>query len=147
MVQMQDPQPKQHGLFHKGPQTQPDPRSYSEDISNLDRRLKLLEESLTNIRGAQQVTEQNMLGKHKVFATELRTLTSDIGDTKKEIADVKEKILELIKELQGTAKREEVKILEKYINFWNPVKFVTQNEVETIVKEFLKIEKEKNIKK
>jgi hypothetical protein len=38
-----------------------------------------------------------------------------------------------------------VKVLEKYINFWNPVKFVTQNEVEAIVKEM--IQKEKITKK
>lgn len=78
-----------------------------------------------------------MLGKNKVFATDIRTLTSDIGDLKTKIAEIKEKIFDLVKELKETAKRDEVKVLEKYINFWNPVKFVTQNEVQQIVKEML----------
>ena len=51
--------------------------------------------------------------------------------------------MELVKELQTAAKRDEVKVLEKYINLWNPVKFVTQNEVEQIVKEMLEREKGK----
>ena len=118
-----------------------------EDIGNLSRRLRLLEESFTNIRRALQVTEQNMLGKNKVFATEIRTLTSDIGDIKQEIAEIKEKIIEVVKELKESAKRDEVKVLEKYINFWNPVKFVTQNEVEDIVKQILKKNKEKSTNK
>ena len=147
MAQLQAPQPGQHpGLFHKNAPVQPDFGALTEDIGNVSRRLRLLEESFTNLRRALQVTEQNMLGKNKVFATEIRTLTSDIGDIKQEIAEVKEKIIELVKELKETAKRDEVKVLEKYINFWNPVKFVTQNEVEDIVKEFIKKEKAKNIK-
>ena len=144
--QPQAPQPKQHtGLFHRNAPAQPDFKALTEDISNLSRRLRLLEESFTNIRRTLQVTEQNMLGKNKVFATDIRTLTSDIGNIKTEIAEIKEKIFDLVKELKETAKRDEVKVLEKYINFWNPVKFVTQNEVEAIVKEM--IQKEKITKK
>lgn len=149
MTQLQAPQqPGQHpGLFHKNAPAQPDLKSFTEDIGNLSRRLRLLEESSTNIRRALQVTEQNMLGKNKVFSTDIRTLTSDIGDMKQEIAEIKEKIIELVKELREAAKRDEVKVLEKYINFWNPVKFVTQNEVEDIVKEIIKKEKVKKITK
>tara|TARA_Y100000310_G_scaffold281722_1_gene302407 strand:- start:41474 stop:41908 length:435 start_codon:yes stop_codon:yes gene_type:complete len=143
---MQPPQqPKPHpGLFHRNAPQQPDFKALQGDIGNISRRLRVLEESFTNIRRALQVTEQNMLGKNKVFATEIRTLTSDIGDMKNGINEVKEKILEMVKELEESAKKEEVKVLEKYINFWNPVKFVTQNEVEAIVKEILKKEKTKN---
>ena len=103
----------------------------------------MLEEGFTNLRRALQVTEQNMLDKNKIFTTELRTILSDISDMKKDINDVKEKIMEIVKELQTSAKRDEVKLLEKYINYWNPVKFVTQNEVQQIVKEMLEKEKGK----
>ena len=148
MPQLQDQPPKPHpGLFHKKGPVQPDMSAFTEDIGNLGRRLRILEESITNLRRALQVTERNMLGKNKVFATEIRTLTSDIGDIKKEISEIKEKIVDLVNELKESAKREEVKVLEKYINFWNPVKFVTQNEVEALVKEILKRENTKSTNK
>ena len=54
--------------------------------------------------------------------------------------------MEIVRELEETAKREEVKVLEKYINYWNPIKFVTQNEVEAIVSEILKRNSEKGQK-
>ncbi len=148
MAQLQaDQQPRQGmgGIFHKAAQQQ-DLSSFSEDIGNLTRRLRVLEEGFTSIRRALQVTEQNMLAKNKVFATEIRALTSDINDVKKEISEVKEKIVEIVKELEGVAKREEVKVLEKYINYWNPIKFVTQNEVEAIIVEILKKNSEKGQK-
>ena len=138
------PPPKQRvGLFHSQSPLQPDMGSFSEDIGNLSRRLRVLEEGFTNLRRVLQVTEQNMLDKNRMFTTEIRTIASDISDMKKELNDVKERILELVKEMQTSAKREEVKVLEKYINLWNPVKFVTQNEVEQIVKEMLEKEKGK----
>ena len=36
------------------------------------------------------------------------------------------------------AKKEHVKVLEKYINMWEPVNFVTKKDVEDIVKNMLK---------
>lgn len=148
MPQMQTQQPKPHpGLFRKNVPQQPDFQGVQEDISNVSRRLRTLEEGFTNLRRALQVTDQNMLGKHKVFATEIRTISSDISDIKSNINELKEKILEMVNELEETAKKEEVKVLEKYINFWNPVKFVTQNEVDAIVRDVLQKEKEKGIKK
>ena len=147
MPQMQAQQPKHPRLFYKNIPQQPDFGAVQEDISNISRRLRTLEESFTNLRRALQVTDQNMLGKNKVFATEIRTITLDISDIKNNINEIKEKIMEMVNELEEVAKKEEVKVLEKYINFWNPIKFVTQNEVEAIVKDILKRENGKGIKK
>lgn len=125
------------GFKHKPPAT-PDFSEVKRDVNSLERRLRVLEEGFTNIRRSLQVAEHNMLSKSKTFSTELRTLTSEIDDIKKEITDIKETILILVKDLEGAAKINEVKVLEKYINLWNPIKFVTQNEVERIIDEKLK---------
>lgn len=134
---MPPPPQKGTGVFkHKSPVI-PDFSEVKGDINNLERRLRVLEEGFTNIRRSLQVAEQNMLSKNKTFSTEIRTLTSEIDDIKNEIKDIKEKILMLVKDLEGAAKINEVKVLEKYINLWNPIKFVTQNEVEKIIDEKL----------
>jgi predicted RNase H-like nuclease (RuvC/YqgF family) len=117
----------------------------SEQMSNLSRRVRMLEESNTNFRKRFQVTEQNMLNKHRLFTTELKTIYSDINEIKKELIEIKDKVLMLIKELQSYAKKEDVKVLERYVNLWEPVNFVTQNEIKDIVKEILK-RQEKSIK-
>ena len=138
------PPPKHHkGIFRGQQPPQPDMSAFQGDISNLSRRLRILEEGFTNLRRALHVTEQNMLDKHKLFTTEIRTIMSDIGDIKKEVSNIKERILELIREFENTAKREDVKVLDRYINLWNPVKFVTQKEVQDIVKEMLEKRKTK----
>jgi len=138
---MPPPPKKDHmaGVFkHKTQPAAPDFSEIKGDLNGLERRLRVLEESFTNMRRSLQVAEHNMLSKSKLFSTEIRTLTSEIDDMKKDMADIKEKILIIIKDLEDAAKINDVKILEKYINAWNPVKFVTLNEVERIIDEKLK---------
>ncbi|MBI2655232.1 hypothetical protein HYX06_02295 [Candidatus Woesearchaeota archaeon] len=51
--------------------------------------------------------------------------------------EIREKLILVIKELQFAARKDEVKVLEKYINLWNPIKFVSQNEIEAIINEVI----------
>ena len=135
------PPPKKHeGIlkFGRAPQQEaPDYGDMTSDINTLSRRLKLLEEGFTNMRRFSQITEENIIAKNKHYSAEIKTLASDVNEIRKEIQELKDKLLLVIRELQTVARKEEVKVLEKYINLWNPIKFVSQNEVEQIINEIL----------
>lgn len=136
MVEIGFPEKKKEGMFsHKQP---PDDSELKTEMIGIDRRLKVLEEGLTNIRRRFEVVEQNMLSKNKHLSTEIKTINLEANELKKEIMEMKDRMLMMIKELQECAKKEEVKVLEKYINMWNPVNFVTKNDVSDIVGEELK---------
>lgn len=130
------PPPKKHQFFNKQP-AMPDMSNFTSDIRNLSRRLRLLEESFTNMRRSSRVIEQNIQTKHKNFSSEIKTINSDISEIRNDILEIKDKILLLFQELKSSAKLDQLKVLEKYINLWNPVKFVTQNEVETMIKDLI----------
>ncbi len=135
------PPPRKHeGILnfgHAPPQEMPDISGVTNDVNTLSRRLRMLEEGFTNLRRFFQVTEENIIAKNKHFSAEIKTVASDISEIRKEIQELKDKLILVIKELQNVARKEEVKVLEKYINLWNPVKFVTQNEVQQIIDEVL----------
>ena len=135
------PPPKKHeGILSFGHQQQPaapDLGGVTTDINTLSRRLRLLEEGFTNLRRFLQVTEENMIAKNKHYSAEFKTVTSDVMEIRKEMQELRDKMLLVIRELQSVARKEEVKVLEKYINLWNPIKFVTQNEIEDIINEVL----------
>jgi len=141
------PPPKRQGIlsFGKAPPPQgPDLSGVTGDINSLSRRLKLLEEGITNLRRFFQTTEENVIAKNKHYSAELKTINSDISEMRKEMQEIKDRLMLVMRELQSVARKEEVKVLEKYINLWNPVKFVSQNEIEGIINEVLdKREKEK----
>ena len=89
-----------------------------------------------------QVTEKNMLNERKRFITEIKTTNSDVVEIKKEIDGIKNKMDMIVNELRNFAARDELDTLKKYIDFWEPVNFVTRHEVEKIIEEKLGTKKE-----
>ena len=130
-------QPQKKGSLFSHKQIPPMEGLTPNQLNELIRRLKILEERYTNLQTRSQLTEQNMLSRNRSFATEIKTIISDIHEIKREVEEIKNRILMIIKELQASARKEELKILERYVNMWEPVKFVTHNEVEEVVKEIL----------
>ena len=137
---MPPPPKKTQGFLNLGqakPQQGPDFEGISNDVNTIGRRLKLLEEGVTNLRRFFQLTEENIISKNKYATAEFKTLQSDIQEIRKDMHEIKEKFIHVVMELQTVARKEEVKVLEKYINLWNPIKFVTQNELDRIVNEII----------
>lgn len=132
-----EPKKKDNSLFGHKEQPMPDVSGVKAEVNNLERRLRVLEEGTTNIRRSLQVTEQNMLSKNREFNTEIKALGSEFHEIKREISEIKERMVDLLKDLENAAKLDEVKVLEKYVNMWNPIKFVTGAEVERIIEEKL----------
>lgn len=129
--------PEKKSLFHREPTTGPDTSLVLDNLSNMMRRLKVLEEREINLRRKTQVTDQNMLEHYKKISTELKLIASEMTEIKADVLDLKNKIRMLIKELQESAKKEDVQVIKKYLNLWQPMNFVTHDEIEKIVKEIL----------
>lgn len=109
----------------------------NDQLRSISRRLRILEERYANQRKSHQVLEHNMLSENKKFYSQLQSLQRDLEDIKKQLYDMKQKIDIFGGELASAAKREDVVVLEKYINLWEPVNFVTRNEVEKLINAIL----------
>ncbi len=129
---------KQHGLFSQKKKPAEESSPYGLDqLNELGRRLRTLEGRYTDLQTKTQVMEQNMIGSHKRLINEIKTTNLDVREVKKELQEIKERFLSVIQELKSCAKKEEVRILQKYINMWEPLNFVTRSEVEEIIGEIL----------
>jgi predicted nucleic acid-binding Zn-ribbon protein len=113
------------------------------EISTLSRKTRINEERSLNVRKKLQMIEHNMLANQKKIITEFRYLNEEINELKKEISGIKSKISTFAHELSEVAKKEDVSVLERYINIWEPVNFVTRKEVERLINYILE---EKGIK-
>jgi len=130
----------QQGLFRKKSAPEPEP---NQAFLELVRRSRMLEERYSNLERRSQVMEENMLEHHRKLSGEIRLLNSDVADVKKAIEDLNEKLQYLAAELQNFARKEDVQVMKKYLDYWEPLNFVTQNRVEKIVKELMEEKKEK----
>jgi uncharacterized protein (DUF342 family) len=107
-------------------------------VKDLMRRVRVIEERYSSIRKNIQVGEQNMLTMNRNIMTEIKTINMDISEVKETLRQVKEDMSMIIKELKDTVNKEEVKVLQKYIQLWEPLNFVSQAEMEKYVDSRLK---------
>jgi len=103
-------------------------------ISDLDRRIRMLEERYGNLRKKLQLTDQNLIESERSFGKELRTFSADILELKRSITDFDEKVTIFGSEMENVAQKTDLKVLEKYLAMWNPQMYVTRTEL----KEYLK---------
>lgn len=98
-------------------------------------RLRINEARLANLRERLIVTDNNMVEEFRRMSEQLKDLDSELKEAKNEMFKVKEALKEIIKEMNSFASSQELRVLEKYINTWNPLNFMTEKEVLYLIKE------------
>jgi hypothetical protein len=132
-------QPASGGLFQKSaPAASPAlPPEVLTQLRDESRRLRMLEERFVSLRKSLQVNQQDGLSKHKKSTIEIRNITKEIDALKKDFNSLQDKITLVVTEMQQLARKDDVVTLQKYINLWEPIHFVTRNEVQRVVEEVL----------
>ncbi|MFC1754326.1 hypothetical protein ACFL96_13200 [Thermoproteota archaeon] len=138
-AQQQAPEKKAGGFSLFGSPKKPEANvnlaEYVGELNNIARRLRVIEERYIGVRKKTQVTDQNMLNSNKKVMTEIKASQSQLDDFRKELDDMKEKFKIMINEIKECAKRQDVNVLSKYINIWEPIRFVTRNEMSKLIRD------------
>jgi hypothetical protein len=102
-------------------------------INEVGRALKILEDKYSNLRKKVQVDDENSLSQQKKLSDNIRVMQSDLLEVKRELEDIKEKIRLIVKELKLTAREEDIKVVQKYLDLWEPVQFITRSEAKKMI--------------
>ncbi len=112
-------------------------KSISEVLNEIINRIRLVEGNQTLLNEKLLVTNKSMIEEYRKLTKEIKAIDFELKELKNELENVKKIIKHMTDEIGNFAKKEKVDVLEKYINLWNPIKFVTEKEVREIVKEEL----------
>ncbi|RJQ18226.1 hypothetical protein C4573_00705 [Candidatus Woesearchaeota archaeon] len=107
----------------------------SHNVNDLERRLRVLEERYTNLRKKTQITDQNMLENEKHLSKEIRGLTDSVSELKFQMQELAEKLAIFNSEFEHVAQKTDVQMIEKYLDLWQPMNFVTREELKKAKKE------------
>ncbi len=107
-------------------------------LSDINIRIRSLETKHNLLGERLLLVNQNMIEEYKKTLKELDVINSEISEIKNDVRSIKTAIKDIVKEMEVFAKKEHLKVLEKYINIWNPMNFVTSEELEKIIQEKLK---------
>jgi len=107
-------------------------------LIELTNRIRVIESKNSLLSERMLVMNQNMIEEYKKMIREVKSLEAEIGDMKNDLNNLKNIIKHLTEEAKNFARKDSLKILEKYINLWNPLTFVTTTEVKRLVEEEVK---------
>lgn len=98
-------------------------------------RLRINEARLANLRERLIVTDNNMVEEFRRISGQLKDLDAELKQAKNEVFKLREALKDVVKEMSSFASSQELKVLERYINTWNPLNFMTEKEVLLLIKE------------
>lgn len=107
-------------------------------LNEVINRLRALESKYNLLAEKTLMINKNMLDEYKNLARHIKIMESDMRELKLDINKIKEVIKDIANENENYARKENVKVLEKYINLIDPLKFVTEDDVKRIAKEVTK---------
>lgn len=114
-----------------------DPTNPSEqaafDSSRMYIWVKSLESKANNLLREVEMLKSNMVKRNEDVKKELKTMSGDMLELRREQQEMLQKMDMIIKELKQTAGIEQVMVLKKYMDFWNPMNFVTQRDLERAI--------------
>ncbi len=95
--------------------------------------VKGLEGKVNNLLREVNVLKNDFIKKNNKLSQDLKTTSADFLEMKHEQEKMLQKMDLIIKELKQTAGIEEVMTIKKYMEYWNPLNFVTQHDLDRAV--------------
>lgn len=129
------PNIQDHVAKHKGENKQTEETAFvGSQLNNVATRLKILEERYSTLRKKTQTVEHNIISVEKNHYDDLRILNDNMAEIRHKMRDIIEKVSLLSDEVHNFASRNDLQVLEKYVNYWEPVDFVTRKEVNNFLR-------------
>jgi len=115
----------------------------SKNVNSLAANLRILEERYSNLRNRLQTSEQSIISLDKDVRTDIKLLSDEVIELKRDINDIKDKLRLISGEVKNLANKNDFKVVERYVDMWQPMNFVTRNELKKILEE--KAQKSKTV--
>tara|TARA_Y100000310_G_scaffold341467_1_gene440665 strand:+ start:1559 stop:1936 length:378 start_codon:yes stop_codon:yes gene_type:complete len=105
-------------------------------IADLNARIRSLENKYNVLTERLLVINQNMIQEYKKLMKELRDTTQDTKKTRMGMLSTQEVVKDMVKEMNIFAKKDEIKVLEKYMDLLNILQLVTDEQLEKRLEKF-----------
>ena len=110
-------------------------------LSDLNNRVRTLESKYMLFGERLLIVNKNMIEEYKKMVQEIRLINADLREIKQESERARDVIHSMLREMEFFAKRDQVKVLEKYIKLWDPLSFVTEDQLQNMLNDQLKAKK------
>ncbi len=118
----------------------PEPEFQTQDpayvLAELNGRIRMLEDKYHVLTERLLVVNQNMIMEYKKLMKEMKEMSQDAKKTRMSTASTQDVVQDIVKEMGVFAKKDQVKLLEKYMDLLDILKFVTDDQLEKRLEKF-----------
>jgi tetrahydromethanopterin S-methyltransferase subunit G len=111
---------------------------YSERLDDIENKTRLIEDRLSVSSKKVELLEQNLIKLAKETNSSLNEINVKIKEIDNYLKELNQRFSQLAGEAISFAKKDDVEAIKKYLEFWNPVEFVTKESMEKIFDSRLK---------
>ena len=115
-------------------------------IADLNGRIRALENKYNILTERLLVINQNMIEEYKKIITGMRDLSTETKKARLGTQTTQDVVKDIVKEMSIFAKKDQIKVLEKYMDMINVIQLVTDEQLETRLERFKSEIKNKNTK-
>lgn len=105
----------------------------SDKINDFSSRIRLLEEKFEQLREKLKATDQNLIRRTNELKDMITQNEVTLSEINKSVKEVKETTKHLIKEVGTSAKVQDLKILEKYVDLMDPTRYITRDDAQRMI--------------
>ncbi|MDD5418036.1 MAG: hypothetical protein PHW96_04100 [Candidatus Nanoarchaeia archaeon] len=110
----------------------------SQKLSEVSRRVRILEEKTNSISDKISITDSTLLKNTQAFREDITEINISIKELTKELETLKETSRRVIKQMDMFVLKRDFSVLEKYIDIINPTKMMSKEDIVKIVRDELR---------
>lgn len=114
---------------------QPTPDPVMKGMSDLSRRLRILEERYTVLRRKGQLAEENFIRDMQELRDSVAVVEEEATALRRLLVEIDDKLDRFLEQAKNAAPREDLLILKKYIEMWDPVQYLTRQEAQRLLEQ------------
>lgn len=103
-------------------------------LNDVNTRLKLVEQRVNQNKERLRVFDDQIIENKKDVNRLVEEINNNIMDLRKSIKNMDDTIQHIIKELELTAKKQDINVIEKYVDMMDPTRYVTKEELKEMLK-------------
>ena len=107
--------------------------AHSRKFFDIGSKLAAIERKINSQFDQLKIIEEDSIEKHRETLKQIGDLKTDLIEFEKRVEELNNLVERSNARLNEFASKEKVKVLEKYINLWSPIKFITRPEVEALI--------------
>jgi len=115
----------------------PDP--VIQGITDLSRRLRVVEERYTVLRRKGQLAEENFIRDMKELRESVAVVEQEATALRRLLVEIDDKLDRFLEQAKNAAPRQDILVLRKYLEMWDPLQYVTRDEARRLIQQTRKV--------